>query len=71
MKMIKGAPATSVDDYQLNTTTMIRHSVRNFPDQEILYRKNGEIERYILSRCFYTYEKDCQFSQKPFRCSTR
>jgi fatty-acyl-CoA synthase len=41
MKIVKGCPSTSMNDYQLNTTTMIRHAVRNFPDREILYRNNN------------------------------
>ncbi|MFF0826500.1 long-chain-fatty-acid--CoA ligase [Brevibacillus sp. NPDC003359] len=46
MRMVKGSPSTSMDDYQLNTTTLIRHAVRNFPDQELLYRSNHQLFRY-------------------------
>lgn len=63
MKMIKGAQATSMDDYQLNTTTMIRHAVRNFPTQEILYRTNGEVERYTYQDAYTRMKKLANFQK--------
>ncbi len=47
MRRVTGCPSTSMDDYQLNTTTFIRHSARTYPDQEIAYRSaTGELRRY-------------------------
>jgi len=46
MKMIKGFPSTSMNDYQLNTTTIIRHAAGNFPEREIVYRTPAGISRY-------------------------
>lgn len=36
--IIKGLPSTHGDDYQLNTTTLIRHTARTHPEREIVYR---------------------------------
>lgn len=52
MRIVKGAPSTSMNDYQLNTTTLIRHAVRNFPNQEIVYRSNNEIKRYTYKDAY-------------------
>lgn len=50
MRHVKGAPATSNDDYQLNTTTFIRHAARTYGDQEIVYRtSDGGLERYTYA----------------------
>ncbi len=38
MKVIKGCPSTMDDDYQLNTTTLIRHAARTYAEQQIVYR---------------------------------
>lgn len=46
MEIIKGCPSTSMNDYQLNTTTIIRHAARNFPNREIVYRTAQGISRY-------------------------
>ncbi len=46
MNIIKGCPSTSMNDYQLNTTTIIRHAARNFPEREIVYRTSQGIFRY-------------------------
>lgn len=35
--IIKGHPSTN-DGHQLNTTTLIRHAARNYPEREIVYR---------------------------------
>ena len=37
-EIVKGLPSTHGDHYQLNTTTLIRHAVRTYPEQEIVYR---------------------------------
>jgi fatty-acyl-CoA synthase len=39
--IVTGHPSTNDDSYQLNTTTLIRHSARNYPEREIVYR-NGD-----------------------------
>lgn len=52
MQVIKGFPSTMGDDYPLNTTTLIRHAVRNYPSQEIVYRSGDTWERYTYAECF-------------------
>ncbi|MGO1397813.1 MAG: long-chain-fatty-acid--CoA ligase [Brevibacterium yomogidense] len=37
-RRVTGAPSTMGDDVQLNTTTMIRHAARTYPEQPIVYR---------------------------------
>ncbi|MGE5254833.1 MAG: long-chain-fatty-acid--CoA ligase [Planctomycetaceae bacterium] len=44
--MIKGFPSTLMDDVQLNITNMIRHTARNFPEREIVYRTPHGVTRY-------------------------
>src|SRR6266478_8180959 len=57
-EIVKGCPSTMGDDYQLNTTTLIRHAVRTHPDQEIVYRrKEGGWDRYTYVDC---YERICR-----------
>lgn len=46
MRRITGFPSTSMNEYQLNTTTFIRHAVRSYPEQEIVYRTHGDFQRY-------------------------
>jgi fatty-acyl-CoA synthase len=46
MKIIKGFPSTSNDDYPLHVTTILKHAVRNFAGQEIVSRTGGGIFRY-------------------------
>lgn len=48
MRIVKGCPSTSMDDYQLNTTTIIRHAARNFPEQEIVYRNARGFYRDVI-----------------------
>ncbi|MGG4454294.1 long-chain-fatty-acid--CoA ligase [Brevibacillus porteri] len=61
MRMVKGSPSTSMDDYQLNTTTLIRHAVRNFPDQELLYRCNNQLNRYTYKDAYQRMMKVAHF----------
>lgn len=61
MRMVKGCPATSMDDYQLNTTTMIRHATRNFPEREILYRDNNQLHRYTYKDAYTRMSKIANF----------
>ncbi|WP_153504363.1 long-chain-fatty-acid--CoA ligase [Cumulibacter manganitolerans] len=53
MDIIKGRPSTHGDDYQLNTTTLIRHAARTYPEQQIVYRTaEGDWERYTYAEAF-------------------
>ncbi|MGE7920534.1 long-chain-fatty-acid--CoA ligase [Viridibacillus sp. NPDC093762] len=61
MKMIKGYPSTSMNDYQLNTTTLIRHGARNFPEQEIIYRSNNQLHRYTYKDAYTRMMKIANF----------
>ncbi|GEM_PF-3382196 len=45
MEMIRGCPSTMMDNYQLNISTMIRHTVRNFPGT--LLSKTGHGKRIL------------------------
>lgn len=51
--IVKGHPSTNDDSYQLNTTTLIRHSARNYPEREIVYRTDdGKWGRYTYSDAY-------------------
>ena len=52
MRIVKGFPSTSQDDYQLNVTTILRHSVRNFGEQEIVSRTENGIFRYTYKDAY-------------------
>ncbi|MEU1549846.1 long-chain-fatty-acid--CoA ligase [Nocardia sp. NPDC005745] len=55
---VRGHPSTMGDDYQLNTTTLIRHAARTYGDQEIVYRRpDGGWERYGYADC---YDRVCR-----------
>ena len=41
-ELIRGRASTHADTYPLNTTTMIRHAARTYPEQEIVYRTADE-----------------------------
>lgn len=46
-EIVRGLRSTHGDQYQLNTTTFLRHSVRTFPEQEIVFRTpDGGWDRY-------------------------
>ena len=52
-EIVKGCPSTMGDDYQLNTTTLIRHAARTYADQEIVYRTpTGGWSRYTYGDCY-------------------
>jgi len=56
--ILRGHPSTMGDDYQLNTTTLIRHAARTHGDQEIVYRvPDGSWRRYTYAEC---YERVCR-----------
>ena len=45
--IVQGCPSTMGDDFQLNTTTLIRHAARTYGEQEIVYRTpDGGWDRY-------------------------
>ena len=51
--IVQGCPSTMGDDYQLNTTTLIRHAARTHPEQEIVYRTpGGGWDRYTYGECY-------------------
>ncbi|PXY17437.1 long-chain-fatty-acid--CoA ligase [Prauserella muralis] len=50
MRRVTGHPATSMDDYQLNTTTFIRHAARTYPEQEIVYYTPAGLGRYTYAQ---------------------
>ena len=52
MKLIKGFPSTSQDDYPLNLTTFLRHAVRNFAGQEIVSGTHNGIFRYTFKDAY-------------------
>ena len=57
MDFIKGCPSTSMDDYQLNITTLIRHAARNFPEREIVYRTDEGVFRYNYKEAYKRVNK--------------
>ncbi|MFO7838304.1 MAG: long-chain fatty acid--CoA ligase [Desulfosalsimonadaceae bacterium] len=53
--IVDGFPATSGDDYQLNTITLLRHAARTFPEQEVASKRiDGSIYRSDYAK---TYER--------------
>ena len=52
MKIIKGFPSNSQDDYPLNVTTILKHAARNFAGQEIVSRTRDGIFRYTYKDAY-------------------
>jgi len=52
MKIVKGFPSGSQDEYQLNVTTILRHAVRNFAGQEIVSRTFDGVFRYTYKDAY-------------------
>lgn len=53
MSIVTGHPSTHGDSYQLNTTTLLRHSARTYPEQEIVYRSaDGGWDRYTYADAY-------------------
>lgn len=53
MRFIRGIPSTMMDDYQLNTTEIIRYAATAFPEQEIVSRRlDGSLFRYNYGEAF-------------------
>lgn len=58
ISLTTGRPSTHGDSYQLNTTTIIRHAARTYPEQEIVYRTpDGGWDRYTYGE---SYTRICQ-----------
>ena len=56
--VVKGLPSTHGDHYQLNTTTLIRHSARTHPEQQIVYRTaDGGWDRYSYADAYRRVKK--------------
>jgi len=56
--IVKGLPSTHADSYQLNTTTMIRHAARTYPEQEIVFRTaDGGWDRYTYGESYTRIRK--------------
>jgi fatty-acyl-CoA synthase len=52
-QIVMGCPSTMGDDYQLNTTTLIRHAARTYGEQQIVYRTaSGGWDRYSYRECY-------------------
>ncbi|MDL2269869.1 long-chain-fatty-acid--CoA ligase [Desulfosarcina sp. OttesenSCG-928-A07] len=54
--IIDGCPSTSGDDFQLNTTTLLKHAARVYPEVEVVSRRSdGTLFRYnykgVHERC--------------------
>lgn len=51
--IVTGHPSTQGDSSQLNTTTLIRHAARTYPEQEIVSRTiDGGWDRYTYGDCY-------------------
>lgn len=51
--LLRGRPSTHGDAYPLNTTTIMRHAARTYPEQEIVYRlPDGGWERYTYGEAW-------------------
>ncbi len=56
--IVRGLPSTHGDHYQLNTTTLIRHAARTYPEQQIVYRsQDGGWDRYTYADAYARIRK--------------
>ena len=56
--IVRGLPSTHGDHYQLNTTTLIRHAARTYPEQQIVYRSpDGGWDRYTYADAYARIQK--------------
>ena len=56
--IVRGLPSTHGDHYQLNTTTLIRHAARTYPEQQIVYRgPDGGWDRYTYADAYARIKK--------------
>ena len=56
--IVRGQPSTHGDHYQLNTTTLIRHAARTYPEQQIVYRSpDGGWDRYTYADAYARIQK--------------
>jgi fatty-acyl-CoA synthase len=52
-ELIRGRTSTHADTHPLNTTTLIRHAARTYPEQEIVYRTpDGGWDRYTYGEAW-------------------
>lgn len=52
-QFVTGLPSTIGDSYQLNTSTIIRHAARTYPEQEIIFRTpTGGWESYSYGEAY-------------------
>jgi fatty-acyl-CoA synthase len=61
VKIIKGFASTSNDDYPLNVTTILKHAVRNFAGQHIVYRMGNGIFRYTYKEAYERIKRLANF----------
>ena len=54
MKIVKGFPSTSQNDYQLNVLTLVKHAARSFAKQEIvqLNPQGGDVRRTSYAEAY-------------------
>lgn len=64
-QVLRGHPSTSGDDFQLNVTTLFRHTVRTHGEQEIVYRTaDGGWDRYTFNDCMERVEAQATLLQE-------
>ncbi|MEH6624424.1 long-chain-fatty-acid--CoA ligase [Dietzia maris] len=64
-QVLRGHASTSGDDFQLNVTTLFRHTVRTHGEQEIVYRSaDGGWDRYTFDDCMKRVEAQAAFLQE-------
>ena len=57
-EIVRGLPSTRGDHYQLNTTTLIWHAARTYPEQQIVYRgPDGGWARYTYADAYARVKK--------------
>ena len=60
-QVIRGCPATTGDDYQLNTISILRHASAVYPEVEVASRReDGSIFRYSYQEA---YERVCRLAR--------
>ena len=62
--MIEGCPSTMMDNYQLNISNIIRHTVRNFPEREIVYRTPRGVLRHTYKDAYERMMRVANFLKK-------
>ncbi|MBE8540132.1 long-chain-fatty-acid--CoA ligase [Geoglobus acetivorans] len=58
MRFVKGFPATTMEEYQLNVINVLKHAAKYFGDREIASRlHNGEVFRYSYGEAYRRVRK--------------